>query len=303
MFIFDYTIIANSLNKELFKPTEIYKNYNCIKSFDLQLDINDTFHIKDLKSNNLYEQIIVAKNNNLIYIAPGIDINSDFSIIKNNQEYLLSNNIYDKNITNKLIVGSLIVPNFNNRNFFNIGDNLRIIEEKNNIINMKYTKINNILYKSKLYLFNYPFFILYFDYSDDIVNFLHLSQNIKVQSINSIYKDIDIDLTVKCYGGRPKIKAVDRLVNPSYNLLIHNLSDNTIIEKEIIDFHIEKLQKKVYRIEILDADNNSANYINNIADNNSGITIDLTDLYKDVAISESPTTINSLTNSIHGLFT
>lgn len=303
MFTFNYTIIVNSSNKELFRPTEVHKIYSCIKVSDLKFNLNDLFYIKDLKSNNLYEQIVIDKKKDLIYIAPGIDIDSDFSIIQNNQEYLLSNKIYDQTISNKLIIGSLVVPNFNTRSFFNVRDNIRIIEEKNNIINMKYTKINNILYKSSLYLFNYPFIMIYFDYSDEIINFLHESQNIKVQSITSINKDVDIDLTIKCYGGQPKIKAIDRLVNPSYDLIIHNISDNIITRKEIFDFHIEKLQKKIYTIEILDSANNSANYINNIADNSAGITIDLTNLYTDISISPPiASNVNKLTNSIYELF-
>lgn len=297
MFRIFYDVKVRSASRELFFPHSVYKVFNYIRCSNI--DIN-TVNIDDICYINNEPQKIIKKTDSGFFVAPGIyyegsisDI--DLSIIIHDNQYLLSTDPYSD--TDHLLIGSIV---FNNTiTTINTTDKIRLINLTDTIANMWYTKSLYIEHVKGTYLHDTATSILYFEHSNDTFDWLRKAKNIYAHSLDTVKKDIDIYLYYRCYGGAPNF--VPNTSFAKYKLLLENLSDNTVIEKDIYQFGYETINlKNQYRFKITDALNNSPEIINDLVNSEEYIVLDFTDPFlwinEDQFISQKHTSIPTISD-------
>lgn len=266
MFNVRYDIVTKSTEKVLYSPDIVHKIYNCLElSEDIEMDLQQHFYI------NGFEQVVVHKEKNLIYFAPGLD---NLSILEKNNSILLLNNekynISCEPISKiRLIVGSLILSNFNHRHIYRKNDQIVVYCN-----NKPYsTQILLPLIKYGLYLHNQPNIILHYLFNSSLLNAINKSNKIYIQSISNPKKDIDIELRLNINGGSPFINTDKYNRIPKYHCKILE-NEDVIFDDFINNYYIFKLKNNSYTIFIRDSNDNTP-IVNNIANNDNKIIINL----------------------------
>lgn len=177
MFHIGYDIIEKCNNIELYRPDTVYKVYNCLQLLeDIELNTKEYFYINDI------EQIVLHKDKNYIYFAPGLS-NIPF-IQKNNLILSIKNEKHniscDKDSTkSRLLVGSLVVSNLNHKNVYRKNDKITIFCN-----NKSYSStITDVIIKRGLYIHNQSDIIIHYKFNNTLLDVLNKSNNIYIYNL------------------------------------------------------------------------------------------------------------------------
>lgn len=264
MFRIYYDIGITCQNRILYDPVPIFKLYNYIRTYNIPLeDIN----INDVIKINNIDQIIVNKDSDGFFFAPGIEEHNglaklNYSININNKTYMLSFDPYSID-TDQILIGSIILYNVLSAKF-NINDSIRIISDQHTIVNMQYAKIKDINNEFNKYIHRSSYTNISLFTNVKLLDWLNKTNNLYIHSIDTCKNDIKIRLGLRIFGGLP-YRDTSFAAN-QYKMILKDVTTNTFIEQIIPQFFSYNISDKHnYELFIYDSSDNQPLLINDEA--------------------------------------
>jgi hypothetical protein len=261
-----YETNIRNFNKELFNPTELYKVYNYIYSRDI--DLNTIGIGQNFNTGNIL-QTVIDKDDDGFFIAPGIFLannlsKQDFTINIAGTSHNVSFNVFSE--ANSLTVGSLVFPSTSSYTEINIGDTARVVDIHNNIVYLNNLTVTDIKNLDGVYLSETETMVVNFEKTLQLCDWLSKTNNLSIYSLDTVYKDIDMNIYIRCYGGYPMFGSDNPM--PKYNLELNDLDSGETTTESIYQFHSQKINAKHrYSFTIKDQLDNSPTVVNDAAHN------------------------------------
>ncbi len=268
MFRIYYETNIRNFDKTLFNPTELYKVYNYIYSRDIDLS---TIGVGQNFNTGNVLQTVIDKDDDGFFISPGIYLTSnlskqDFTINIANTKHDVSFNVFSQ--ANSLTIGSLVLPSVEKYSEINIGDTARVVDMHDDIAYLNNLTVTDIKNLDSFYLSETESTVINFDKTLELCDWLSKTNNLFIYSLDTVYKDIDMNIYIRCYGGYPIFDPANPM--PKYTMEINDLDSGETTTETIYQFHSQKINAKHrYSFVIKDQLGRSPPVVNDVAHNGS----------------------------------